>query len=166
MNRIKKFFLKINNGIIIGVLFLVLVFLGACSKKINIQEKNDDVSNYKRSFDDSSGSGTSTGDKGNTQGTSVFDGSGSGIFTRQPLRRPAISDLKVDQSGKMRFKICIDRKGKTTFIDFISNGSTIRDQKAIKLTLDYLGRFVWEEDNEAELEQCGVYTIIIDNRRN
>lgn len=149
-----------------GVLFLILTFFGACSKKITVQEKHEEVSNDKRSFNGFSGSGTGTGATGNNQGTSVFDGSGSGIFNRQPLRKPSISDLKLDQSGRMKFKVCIDRNGKTTFIDFISNGSTIKDHNAVKLALDYVGRFVWEEDKEAAIEQCGVYTIIIDNRNN
>lgn len=154
----------------IGVLILMFIMFGSCSKKITVQEKHEEVSNDKRSFNGFSGGGTGTGTvKGETRtfpGTGVFDGSGSGIFNRQPLRKPSISDLKLDQSGKMKFKICIDRNGKTTFIDFISNGSTIKDHNAVKLAIDYVGRFVWEEDKEAAIEQCGVYTIIIDNRNN
>lgn len=121
--------------------------------------------NDKSGNDDSSGKGTGGGGIGTTPGTGVFDGSGKGIFSRQPIKKPAISELKLDQSGRIKFKICIDRKGRSTFVDFVSNGSTIKDKKAVKLAIDYVGRFVWEEDYNAQKEQCGVYTLIIDNSK-
>lgn len=121
--------------------------------------------NDKSGNDGSSGKGTGGGGTGITPGTGVFDGSGKGIFSRQPIKKPLISELKLDQSGRIKFKICIDRKGRSTFVDFVSNGSTIKDKKAVKLAIDYVGRFVWEEDYDAQKEQCGVYTLIIDNSK-
>jgi hypothetical protein len=121
--------------------------------------------NDKSGNDGSSGKGTGGGGTGTTPGTGVFDGSGKGIFDRQPISKPKISELKLDQSGRIKFKICIDKKGRSTYVDFISNGSSIKDKKAVKLAIDYVGRFVWEEDYGAQKEQCGVYTLIIDNSK-
>jgi hypothetical protein len=121
--------------------------------------------NDKSGNDGSSGKGTGGGGTGITPGTGVFDGSGKGIFSRQPIKKPAIRELKLDQSGRIKFKICIDRKGISTFVDFVSSGSSIKDKKAVKLAIDYVGRFVWEEDYDAQKEQCGVYTLIIDNSK-
>ena len=110
--------------------------------------------------DESSGAGTGG------PGTGVFDGSGNGIFGRQPVIKPKISELKLDKSGRIAFKICIDQKGRSTFVDYISSGSTIKDKKAIKLAIDYVGRFIWQEDYSVKKEQCGKYTLIIDNKTN
>ena len=125
--------------------------------------KGSGSGNDKSGNDGSSGKGTGGPGTG-TAGTGVFDGSGKGIFGRQPISRPKLSELKIDQSGRMVFKICVDRKGRSTFVDFISTGSTIKDKKAIKLAIDYVGRFVWEEDYSVPKEQCGKYTLIIENR--
>ena len=114
---------------------------------------------------DKSGNDGSSGIGTGGPGTGVFDGSGNGIFGRQPVKKPNINELKLDQSGKMVFKICIDKKGRSTFVDFINSGSTIKDKKAIKLAIDYIGRFIWEEDYSVPKEQCGKYTLIIENRR-
>ncbi|MBK7096287.1 MAG: hypothetical protein IPH57_15035 [Saprospiraceae bacterium] len=113
---------------------------------------------------DKSGNDGSSGTGTGGPGTGVFDGSGKGIFERQPISKPLISELKLDQSGRIVFKICIDRKGKSTFVDFINSGSTIKDKKAVRLAIDYVGRFVWEEDYSAAKEQCGKYTLIIENK--
>ncbi|MGE5355723.1 MAG: hypothetical protein ACM3PT_05730 [Deltaproteobacteria bacterium] len=117
------------------------------------------------SGNDKSGDDASSGKGTGGPGTGVFDGSGKGIFGRQPIKRPLLSELKLNQSGRMVFKICIDRKGRSTFVDFINNGSTIKDKKAIKLATDYIGRFVWEEEYSAQKEQCGKYTLIIENKK-
>jgi hypothetical protein len=114
---------------------------------------------------DKSGNDGSSGTGTGGPGTGAFDGSGNGIFGRQPVKKPSISELKLDQSGKMVFKICIDKKGRSTFVDFINSGSTIKDKKAIKLAIDYIGRFIWEEDYSVPKEQCGKYTLIIESRK-
>jgi hypothetical protein len=113
---------------------------------------------------DASGSDASSGKGTAGPGTGVFDGSGQGIFGRQPVRRPPLSDLKVNQSGRIVMKICIDRQGRSTFVDVIAAGTTIRDKAALKNALDYVGKFLWEEDYSVPREQCGKYTLIINPR--
>lgn len=111
-----------------------------------------------------SGSGTGSGSgsgNGKTPGTGVFDGSGKGIWGRQPIKKPPIGSLRGLPKGMIIFKVCIDNKGKNTFTG-VMPGSTIKDKKALNLGADYVGRFIWEENYSAQKEQCGKYTLILE----
>ncbi len=142
-----------------------------------IQSPVSDNGHNSSSPSNSNGSGTGQGNKGKGTGkdksgndstsgmgtggvgVGAFDGSGKGIFGRQPVSRPPIKDKPLEKNGKIVFKICIDRKGRSTFVDPILKESTIRDKKIIRKAIDYVGRFVWEEDYSADKEQCGKYTL-------
>ncbi len=123
------------------------------------QGKKGKGKGYHKSGNDSS-SGIGTGGAGN----GAFDGTGKGIFGRQPVNRPRRSRLLQSKSGKIVMKVCIDSKGRSTFVDLIKRGTTIHDKKVIREAIDYVGRFIWEEDPSIKLEQCGRYTFRVDNQ--
>ncbi len=115
---------------------------------------------------DKSGNDSTSGMGTGGVGVGAFDGSGKGIFGRQPVSRPKRSMLNLEKSGKITFKICIDRKGRSTFVDVMKRGTTIRDKAIIKKAIDYVGSFLWEEDYNVPREQCGKYTLKIGNKVN
>ncbi len=123
------------------------------------QGKKGKGKGYHKSGNDSS-SGIGTGGAGN----GAFDGTGKGIFGRQPVNRPRRSRLLQSKNGKIVMKVCIDSKGRSTFVDLIKRGTTIHDKKVIREAIDYVGRFIWEEDPSIKLEQCGRYTFRVDNQ--
>ena len=113
---------------------------------------------------DKSGNDSTSGIGTGGTGVGAFDGSGHGIFGRQPVDRPKLSSILISQNGRIVFKVCIDKRGKSTFVDVIKRGTTINDKKIIKAAYDYVGKFLWEEDNSIKNEQCGKYTFIVDNQ--
>ena len=123
------------------------------------QGKKGNGKGYHKSGNDSS-SGIGTGGAGN----GAFDGTGKGIFGRQPVNRPRRSRLLQSKNGKIVMKVCIDRRGRSTFVDLIKRGTTIHDKKVIREAIDYVGRFIWEEDPNIKQEQCGRYTFRVDNQ--
>lgn len=115
----------------------------------------------KGSGKDKSGNDSTSGIGTGGTGVGAFDGSGHGVFGRQPVYRPKQSALLSSERGRIVFKVCIDGKGKSTFVDLIKKGTTIRNKKIIKEALDYVGRFLWEESNVIKKEQCGKYTFTV-----
>ncbi|HHH54077.1 MAG TPA: hypothetical protein ENK91_10490 [Bacteroidetes bacterium] len=111
---------------------------------------------------DKKGNGSTSGMGTGGTGIGAFDGSGKGIFGRQPVYRPK-KDFSLDKNGKIVFKICIDRNGRSTFVDILRRGTTIRDKKILRKATDYVGRFIWEEDYNVDKEQCGKYTLRVKN---
>ena len=114
---------------------------------------------------DKSGNDSTSGMGTGGVGVGAFDGSGKGIFGRQPVKRPKMRELDLDKRGKIAFKICIDRKGRSTFVDVLRRGTTIRDKAIIRKAIDYVGSFVWEEDYSVAKEQCGKYTLILKGKQ-
>jgi len=110
---------------------------------------------------DKSGNDSSSGIGTGGVGVGAFDGSGKGIFGRQPVIKPRRSDLLLSKNGKIVLKICIDQRGNSTFVDLIKRGTTIRNKKILREAIDYVGTFKWEEDYTVGKEQCGKYTLII-----
>ena len=91
-------------------------------------------------------------------GTGVFDGTGDGIFGRQPISGKIHPDL-MQQNGRITFKVCIDRRGRNTYTKIIQNETTIKDRRLQKMAIDNMSRYLWEEDYSAPKEQCGKYTF-------
>jgi len=130
------------------------------------QGKKGKGKGYHKSGNDST-SGIGSGGAGN----GAFDGTGKGIFGRQPVNRPRRTALLQSKNGKIVMKVCIDSRGRSTFVDLYKvagsvrkGGTTIRDKKVIKEAIDYVGRFIWEEDPSIKQEQCGRYTFRVDNQ--
>lgn len=94
-------------------------------------------------------------------GSGIFDGTGDGIFGRQPVSgsiRPELIELKIN--GKITFRVCIDRLGENTFAGIIDSETTIKAKRLQKLALISISKYEWEEDFSAAKEQCGKYTYI------
>ncbi len=102
-------------------------------------------------------SGSGKGTKG--PGTGVFDGTGDGIFGRQPVDGKIPANL-IRQNGKITMKVCIDRRGRNTFVSIIDKETTIKDRSLQQKALDAMAKYLWEEDYTAAPEQCGKYSYI------
>ena len=112
---------------------------------------------------DKSGNDSTSGIGTGGPGTGAFDGSGNNsIFGRYIFKRPPMKELELGQTGRIKFKVCIDRKGNSTFVDIIKRGTTIHDKKILQKALDYMARCKWEQDDGAASEQCGHFTLIIE----
>jgi len=114
---------------------------------------------------DKSGNDNNSGMGTGGPGTGVFDskGHGNSIFGRFIYKHPPMKVLELGQSGRIKFKVCIDRKGNPTFVDIIKRGTTIRNKTILQRALDFMYRTKWDQDDGADPEQCGHYTLIIEN---
>ncbi len=107
-------------------------------------------------------SGIGTGDHGEGE----FDASGDGIFGRKVIYRdPSMIALASSKSGKIVFKVCISRQGSVRYIEIDEFNTTITDKALIRNALESLRKYKYEVDYSAPKEQCGNYTLKIDNFR-
>jgi hypothetical protein len=107
---------------------------------------------------DASGDDASSGAGTGGPGTGIFDGTGDGIFGRQPVSGSIHPEL-MKQNGKITMKVCINKRGKSTYVEIMRNETTITDRRLQKLALDNMAQYLWEEDYSAAREQCGKYTF-------
>ena len=107
---------------------------------------------------DKSGDDASSGAGTGGPGTGIFDGTGDGIFGRQPVSGKIHPDL-MKQNGRITMKVCINRRGKNTYVEVIQSETTIKDRQLQRKALDNMSQYLWEEDYSAAKEQCGKYTF-------
>lgn len=107
---------------------------------------------------DKSGDDASSGAGTGGPGTGIFDGTGDGIFGRQPVSGKIHPEL-MKQNGRITMKVCINRRGKSTYVEVLRNETTISDRRLQNLALDNMAQYIWEEDYSAAKEQCGKYTF-------
>jgi len=107
--------------------------------------------------DSDSGAGDAPG-----KGTGDFDESGNGVFGRKVIFRNT-AGLPMNKSGKLYFKVCINRAGRITFIEIDEKKSTIKDREFQKKALSGVKGYLYEPDPKAPAEQCGVLSYIIEN---
>ena len=105
---------------------------------------------------DASGNDSSSGAGTGGPGTGIFDGTGDGIFGRQPVSGNIPPEL-MKQNGKITMKVCINRRGKSTYVEIMDAETTIRNRGLQNKALDAMARYLWEEDYSAANEQCGKY---------
>ena len=107
-------------------------------------------------------SGRGTGDFGEGE----FDASGDGIFGRKVLYRdPSMISYVSGKSGKIVFKVCISRSGKVAVVEIDEPRTTIKDITTLRNALDAMSNYKYEPDLTAPREQCGTFTVSIDNYR-
>lgn len=113
---------------------------------------------------DDSGNDKDSGmvDKGS--GTGEFDDSGDGIFGRKvvywdhSMRRKAVA-----KSGRIVFTVCINRKGNVSFVSLNEFETTVKERTILRNALKAMYNYRYEPDPNAAREQCGKYTVTIDN---
>ncbi len=109
---------------------------------------------------DDNDSGIGTGDHGEAE----FDTSGDGIFGRKVIYRdPSMIALASSKSGQIVFKVCISRKGNVSYIEIDDFKTTINNRSLLKKALNALHKYKYEVDYTAPKEQCGQYTLKVDN---
>lgn len=107
-------------------------------------------------------SGIGTGDHGEGD----FDASGDGIFGRKVIYRdPSMLQVASSKSGVIVFKVCISRQGVVKYIEVDQLKTTIEDTKILRSALESLRKYKYEVDFTAAAEQCGSYTLKVDNFR-
>ena len=67
------------------------------------------------------------------------------------------------KSGKIVFKVCINRRGTVSFIEIDEFKTTQKDVSILRAALNALQKYKYEPDFTAAKEQCGVYTVNVDN---
>ena len=67
------------------------------------------------------------------------------------------------KSGKIVFKVCINRRGTVTYVEIINALTTIKDKALLKKALSSMQKYTYEPDFTAPKEQCGRYTLKVDN---
>ena len=114
---------------------------------------SDDAGN-----DNDSGRGTGNSGKGE------YDESGDGIFGRKVVYRdPSMIGYVSGKSGKIVFKVCISRSGKVSFLQVDEFKTTINNNTVLRNALDAMSNYQYEPDLTAPREQCGNFTVSIDN---
>lgn len=108
---------------------------------------------------DDNDSGIGTGDSGKGE----FDASGDGIFGRKVLYRDPAMYQVISKSGKIVFKVCISRSGKVSVVQIDELETTIKDVSLLRKALDAMSNYKYEPDITAPKEQCGKFTLNIDN---
>lgn len=107
-------------------------------------------------------SGIGTGGKG----AGEYDDSGDGIFGRKVIYRdPSMIQLASSKSGVIVFKVCISRQGSIRNIEIVEGKTTIKDPTLLRAALESLRKYKYEPDFSAPTEQCGNYTLKVDNFR-
>ena len=105
-------------------------------------------------------SGIGTGDHGEGE----FDASGDGIFGRKVIYRdPSMLAVASSKSGVIIFKVCISRQGMVKYIEIDEKKTTIKDTAILRAALESLRKYKYEVDFTAPAEQCGNYTLKVDN---
>ena len=111
---------------------------------------------------DDSDSGRGSGGAGEGE----FDASGDGIFGRKVLYRdPSMIAHVSGKSGKIVFKVCISRGGRVSVVQIDELETTIKDVATLRKALDAMSNYKYEPDLTAPREQCGKFTVSIDNFR-
>ncbi len=109
---------------------------------------------------DDNDSGIGTGDHGEGE----FDASGDGIFGRKVIYRdPSMIALASSKSGKIAFKVCIGRRGNVSYIEVDEFNTTINDRALLRKALEALQKYKYEVDFTAPKEQCGSFSLVVDN---
>ena len=119
------------------------------------------------------GTGSGADDAGNDNdsgmvddgaGTGEFDDSGDGIFGRKVIfRDPSMIRNASAKSGRIVFKVCINRKGTVSYVELNEFESTISDRSMLRNAMRAMWKYKYEPDRSAAAEQCGKFSVIIDN---
>lgn len=112
---------------------------------------------------DASGDDGDSGLGSGGYGEGEFDDSGDGIFGRKVIYRDPSILNNTGKSGKIVFKVCINRRGIVSYIEINEFETTIDDPKILRGALESMRKYKFEIDNSAPREQCGKYSVIIDN---
>jgi outer membrane biosynthesis protein TonB len=97
-------------------------------------------------------------------GEGEFDASGDGIFGRKVIYRdPSMIRMVSDKSGKIVFKVCINRRGIVSYLEIDELKTTIKDNDVLRNGLESMRKYKYEVDYSAAKEQCGTFTVTVDN---
>jgi len=96
-------------------------------------------------------------------GEGEFDDSGDGIFGRKVVYRDRSMVNNAGKSGRIVFKVCINRRGVVSYIEINEFETTIKDSKTLRNALESMRKYKYEPDPSAAKEQCGRFSVTIDN---
>ncbi len=105
------------------------------------------------------GSGIGTGGYGEGE----FDVSGDGIFGRKIVYRDPSMNANAGKSGKIVFKVCINKRGVVSYLEINEFETTITDTQTLRNSLESMRKYKFEPDPSAPREQCGKFIAKVDN---
>lgn len=115
------------------------------------------------------GDGSTSGDDGDEglgdggAGTGLYDGSGDGIFGRRVIKRNN-KELygKNMKTGRITFKICINRAGLVTYLELLEDETTTRDKELLKSAANAFRKYEYEPKRNGPKEECGKISFNLD----
>ncbi len=119
-----------------------------------------------------SGDGRGSDDRGNDgdsgigtggYGEGEFDDSGDGIFGRKLVYRDPSMNANAGKSGRIVFKVCINKRGVVSYLEINEFETTITDTQTLRNSLESMRKYKFEPDPSAPREQCGKFSVKIDN---
>lgn len=108
------------------------------------------------------GNDDDSGKKDGGLGEGEFDGSGDGIFGRKVIYRN-FKNIPMHTSGKIVFRVCINRAGTVTYIEIDFANTTIKDRNTLREAANAAKGYKFEPDLKAPREQCGILRFTINN---
>lgn len=97
-------------------------------------------------------------------GEGAYDGTGDGIFGRKVIKRSRKMVVNATgKTGKLVFKVCINKRGKVIHVELNELLTTVTDNSIIRSGLKAMWEYEYAEDRSAASEQCGKFTVNIDN---
>jgi len=97
-------------------------------------------------------------------GDGEYDDSGDGVFGRRVVHRDySMIQKATGKSGKIVFKVCIGRNGLVTYTEIDEFQTTITDRQILRDAVKSIQKYKYEPDPTAPKEQCGKFTLKIDN---
>jgi len=94
---------------------------------------------------------------------------GDGIFGRKVIYRdPSMIAAASGKSGKFVFKVCINRRGVVSLCELDELRTTVpleskEDYAVARKALASMQKYKYEADATAAKEQCGTFTVSVDN---
>ena len=102
---------------------------------------------------DNSGNDGDSGIGTGGYGEGEFDDSGDGIFGRKVIYRDPSILQSTGKSGKIVFKVCINRRGVISYLEINELESTITDKEILRGAIRSMQKYKFEPDNS-----CLLYT--------
>lgn len=120
---------------------------------------------------DADGNDNDSGKGTGNHGEGEYDDSGDGIFGRKVIYQDpsmiaiATGSVGSGSSGKLVFKVCINRRGTISHLEINDVLTTIKDGDILRKALAAMQKYKFEPDVTASTQQCGQYSVVVDRSK-
>lgn len=116
----------------------------------NMQKSEEHISDIGSDFEHTS------------DGAGIVDDAVVEMFGRKVIKKDKVKRI-INENGIVTTKICINKQGIVTYVQLLSNETTIKDRENLRLFLMAARNYKFDQDLTAPKEQCGKLKFIIDN---